>query len=1222
MIQESHLLLKDTSRFANSLYHTIASSSAPTKSKGVLIVCRRNLKFNLIDSYWADEDGRLTMAKIQIDGQKIALMSAYAPNTFDAGFYALLSNILRDLSGFRLVIGADFNAVWDRNMDKTGGGEENADQRASSRALRQWAEETNLIDVWRTMYPSTKDYSFFSGRHRTFSRIDYFFASKDLFQNIHNAFYIPVTWSDHKPIFCSVTLRPIPTRAPRWRFNTSLLRDEAYISQFEINLSEFLGFNRGSVSDPRFLWEAVKGFIRSNTTLYASTKNKERAARLKGLELKYAALDATLQRHYSELVAHQKDLIKKEINSLLRRQSEFLIHRTRQKYYFHSARPSHLLAQKLRTNEQFADIWGVKAADGSLITEPKSVNATFASFYNTLYSSESKFSHSACDSFFKNSHIQSLTQMDSENLDQTISLMEMETAARNMRKGASPGPDGIPPEFYIAFWPLLGPLLMDMVSFSINNGSFLRDVNVALISLLLKKDKDPMDCASYRPISLLNADLKIFSKVLARRLEGHLPQLVNNDQTGFIKSRLASDNVRRLLHIMDAAQNLASPSAVLSLDAMKAFDRLEWDFLWVVLEKMGFGAPFIDMVKVLYNNSSAMVLTGKICSPMFPISRGSRQGCPLSPMLFALSLEPLAQAIRQSPTLSPISINGTHHYISLYCDDVLLYIHNAVQSIPEILSIVDQYGKLSGFKINWQKSALLPLNQAMIDAPVSSSIPIVDKFTYLGIDIHPTIQTTVAQNYGKTLQKMISDLERWSSMPNSLRSRVSIVKMNILPRVNFFSSMLPLPPPPRYWNKLQSAVTKFVWRGKRPRVKLSTLQRERQAGGLSLPNFQYYYWAFSLRPVLTWLQTDEAVAWRALEESLVYPHSLKELLFSNVPVRQCAHFGPIVSQLLCIWRTVEKLCGCTTVWNPCSPLFNNAKLVIGGHPIRFPQWSIRGVRTLGNIYAEEGLRSFQDLCSDFELPHSSFFFYLQLRSALKINNVPLQGPLVPHKLYEALHTTRGTNGFVANIYWFMMRHSYKPLAVETIWRSDIPELDPEFDWTSVWNNILLASRNPDHQHIHYNFIHRTYLTPRKLCLMKVKVDPNCTHCDLKPVGTFLHMFWECPPVNSFWKLVAANLSAMFETAVSHSPVTLILNDLSNARPTLLKKRAILAGLTAAKKLVALRWKPLHSFSRRVWLLMYQDIVYLELSTARMHGAKEAMVEMWNSLSLKLKDMLG
>lgn len=281
------------------------------------------------------------------------------------------------------------------------------------------------------------------------------------------------------------------------------------------------------------------------------------------------------------------------------------------------------------------------------------------------------------------------------------------------------------------------------------------------------------------------------------------------------------------------------------------------------------------------------------------------------------------------------------------------------------------------------------------------------------------------------LHKIISDLDRWSSLPNSLRSCVSIIKMNILPRVHFFSSMLPLPPPTQYWSKLQTAVTKFVWQGKRPRIKLSTMQRERQAGGLSLPNIKHYYWAFTLRPLLTWLQSETSVSWRALEESLVHPYTLQDLLYSNIPIVQCrCRFGPIVSQLLSVWRAVEKLCGCPYAWNPCSPLFNNARLLIGGHPIQFHQWKVRGVHILGIVYGDEGLRSFQELCTEFDLPRSSFFFYLHLRSALRA--VPLQSPLSPHPLHTILHSTRGTSGLVSKLYWFISQHAYRPLALEAI----------------------------------------------------------------------------------------------------------------------------------------------------------------------------------------------
>lgn len=151
--------------------------------------------------------------------------------------------------------------------------------------------------------------------------------------------------------------------------------------------------------------------------------------------------------------------------------------------------------------------------------------------------------------------------------------------------------------------------------------------------------------------------------------------------------------------------------------------------------------------------------------------------------------------------------------------------------------------------------------------------------------------------------------------------------------------MLPLPPPPKYWCKLQSAITKFLWPGKRPRFKLTTMQRERQDGGLSLPNVKLYGWAFTLRPLLTWFQSDAQVSWRDVEERMIAPYSFINILHSNVSLHHCRlRFGTMISYLLSTWRRVEKLVGCFGGWGPHSQIFNNDRLLIGGHPIRFPDW--------------------------------------------------------------------------------------------------------------------------------------------------------------------------------------------------------------------------------------------------------------------------------------------
>lgn len=1219
-LQETHAVQSDAGRLANKFYRVIAASSATSRTKGVAVIARRKLKFELIDS-WNDEQGRIAVAKIRLEGKRIALVSVYAPNVFDKDFYGLLTKTLLDLTDFRVVLGADFNAVWDHRIDRSGVSE-SGDQKSASEALRAWAKNTGMVDLWRLINPSARDYSFFSARHGSFSRIDSLFAVKDLFHEISRVELLPVAFADHKAVYACLALRPLADKAPRWRFNTTLLNDAAYRAQFEISLREFVDINKGSVEDPRVLWDSIKGFIRSNTILYSSILRKLRAAKLLELEAKFSRLDAELQRNYNLNTATQRELVKKEIHSLLKRRAEFLMKRTRQNYYFNGSRPSHLLAMRLRSCEHFADITTVNSKEGVLISEPKQVNATFRSFYAELYSSGISYDKRTCEKFLNNIRLPKLTAVESEALNSPISVRELEEAVRNMRKGKSPGFDGIPPEVYLTFWDILGPLLLDMFHYSLERGSFSRDVNIAFISLLLKKDKNPNDCASYRPLSLLNADVKIFAKVLARRLQDVMTRLVHCDQTGFIKSRLATDNVRRLLHIVNGASTLESPAAVLSLDAMKAFDRLEWPYLWSVLESMGFGASFINMVKVLYANPSAMVLTGRTCSPLFNIARGSRQGCPLSPLLFALSMEPLAQTVRQSQAISPIEINGTRHHISLYADDVLLYVQNAPQSINAILSIIDLFGSISGFKINWSKSALLPLNEAMTNMTLPPIIPVVKHFKYLGIEIFPTLQSIIKKNFGDMLNKITLDLDRWSALTSSMRSRVAIIKMNVLPRINFVSSMLPLPPPVKYWNKLQSATTRFIWQGKKPRLKLSTLQRLKEDGGLSLPNFKTYYWASTLRPLVSWFDPAVSVSWRELEESMVRPVQLRDLLFVNISTNQCRlRFGPIVSHLVATWRSVEKACKISLKWNLHSPIFNNPGLLRGGRPFTCPEWSDRGIRVLGDICGESGLRAFHELREQFALSGASPFFYFQLRSAMKAYGVPWHTALEVHPLRRVICATEGTRGLISSLYTFMLENTYTPLAVDRIWRTDLPDLDPEFDWKDVWNNILLTSRNPDHQQIHLNFVHRTYLTPRRLCAMKIRPDPLCPLCPVNALGTFFHMVWECPDVKLFWEMVASKLSELFSVDISPSPSVLILICISLPQLKISQKRAIFAGLTAAKKMVASRWKPPHSLSFRQWALTYLDVVYMELSTARLHGAKEETLDVWAQLADDLGEML-
>lgn len=232
---------------------------------------------------------------------------------------------------------------------------------------------------------------------------------------------------------------------------------------------------------------------------------------------------------------------------------------------------------------------------------------------------------------------------------------------------------------------------------------------------------------------------------------------------------------------------------ILSLDAEKAFDQVEWPYLFALLQKFHVGEKFITWLKILYKNPRARILTNRILSPSFALFRGTQQGCPLSPLLFALAIEPLAETIRSDERIHGLRTKTTINKISLYADDVLLYVTKPASSIPVILKVIDQYGSFSGYRINLNKSELMPVGLKDLSQifPVRFKIA-KDRFTYLGIVVTRKISLLREANYAPLLDKLKRNIQFWRTLPISLIGRINAIKMFFLPQLLYLLQTTPL----------------------------------------------------------------------------------------------------------------------------------------------------------------------------------------------------------------------------------------------------------------------------------------------------------------------------------------------------------------------------------------------------------------------------------------------
>ena len=449
-----------------------------------------------------------------------------------------------------------------------------------------------------------------------------------------------------------------------------------------------------------------------------------------------------------------------------------------------------------------------------------------------------------------------------------VTECEVRDALRQVGLNKSPGLDGLPYEVYLKMSHIFVPILTDMFNHWFAQGAIPGSVTKGMITLLKKGGRHVLEgLDDYRPITLLNTELKILTRVLANRLQLVISDLIGPEQTFAVKGRSIQDNLHLIREVLERIED-GIEAALISLDQSKAFDRVDHWFLVTVLETAGFEPEFRRWISMMYHNPQAVVQVNGRRSRVFAIERSVRQGCPLSPLLYVLALEPLLRrlrdegtnpALRGNPFAGPLTA-----WVSAFADDITVFVSHRLD-IKAVKKAVSEYERIAGANVNFDKSEGLRLGAWRGSDTIPGPFRWSDgPVCILGVWFGPDLQ--LERNWSEVQAKVNAQVGIWRSRRLSLKGRAEACAVYVFPLILYRLAVLPLPEARRL--ALQRSLSRLLWGGARPIVRRQVCIQRTRNRGLGMPDLESHWLAERLSYLGRYLTGDQV--WR-LKASRTFP---------------------------------------------------------------------------------------------------------------------------------------------------------------------------------------------------------------------------------------------------------------------------------------------------------------------------------------------------------------
>ncbi len=1113
--------------WSGSLFHSFGTSN----SRGVSVLISNSAPVTVIDHQQTD-DGRVVLVNIEVNDSMYTVVNVYAPNKGRdrEQFFEKLSQWIADHHKGLIIMGGDFNTVLNVELDRKSDG---VKRHVNNKNIKRIMSRFNLKDIWRVKHAKLLQYTWRQRQPPVASRLDFWLVEKTIVCDIKSCDIRPAVKTDHQAVSLKLEFENAPRGPGTWKLNVSLLEDTWIKNKITHTIYECVKLCKKSNLDSVRTWELCKVKVRETfmecAKLKRNNQNKSGACLQKELEelsqiidtgeatpdheIRYRELHDQLEKHYE----------KQAKGAQVRSRAAWVEKGERSTGYFFG----------LEKNKQSQRcISSVKNTDGKVIKEQNAILTEINKYYSTLYSSKG-VTQADIDSYLETVELDyTLSEQDRQVCEGPLTTEECKQGVQHMKCNKSPGSDGLPVEFYSAFWPIV---VVNSLNAGYTNGSMSVTQKHAIIKLLYKK-KDPELLDNWRPISLLNIDYKIATTAFARRLQCVLDKIISTDQSGYIKGRYIGHSIRLIKDIMDYAKDEDLGGAVLFLDFRKAFDMVEWPFMIAALRHFGFGETFVKWVQTLYSRTTSCVNNNGWLSDNFEIHRGIRQGCPLSALLFIIVVECMATKIRKNDGIRGIKIKGTNKEVKItqLADDTTIFAADK-PSILSCIQTVNEFSAVAGPELNLLKTECLWLGKDRHSNEKIGGLQWpIGLVKALGIYFGYNEEECSKSNWDPKIDKLESKLRAWKKRNLTLIGKILIVKSLGLSQLVYNAAVLCTPH--NVVKRVTDMIYKFIWDGKRDKIKRTTLIGDYSIGGLRAPDVQSLFTSLKARWVYR-IYADEACSnWSLLPRMYLEQYGTAlSILKMNLNRLSClpGSLPPFYKEVMGAWLQCG---GCSTkkpntfyevrnqfIWGNKFILFKNK-------PLFYNHWIQSGICYVNDLLDKSNQISEKAIFERLGQRNNwAAECYTVLHSIPREWKGILQTDDSKRSSVRCSHVLNRYDvkkGYVEDcssksLYNLLVSQKHNKCYLERYWSLKFDRSYSASDWENIW---LLTKYVQERKLaiFRYKLLHS--ILPNQLLLHRWHLTdtPLCNVCGV--VEDYEHLFVKCKMVKEVWQFICESFT--------------------------------------------------------------------------------------------------